>query len=210
MGLCISCTIPSALANIGQTKKHGGYGEIARFYFQRMRTAGVDNAITVATDDPTEVATWNALNALTTSAKVVAGPLVGAGFTIPNSEDATVEQPGGIMEIVRKNPVMAEGVFQGMSQATILKVKALECEPQAADGLGFFAVTACGNILAATDDAGLTIEPIPVRYLSVSSLSFGAGTELTKNAFKMQLDGNWSDRIIEIAPADFDALSWKL
>ncbi len=208
MPLCDSCSIPTSLANIGQTKK--GYKEIYRFWFQRLRIAGVANIITVASADPTEVATWNALAALTTSGKVVAGPVLGAGFSIPSSEDATYEQAGGIMQAVRKNPVMAEGVFNDVSQTTIKLIKALECEPAGTDGLGIFAINACGNILAISTDAGLTIQPIPITYLTVGSLAFGAGTDPTKNSFKMQLAGNWSDNLVEISPADFDALSWKL
>lgn len=208
MSICDQCTIPTSLATIADARQN--LGEVSRFYFVRRFTAGAKNAITVGTDDPTEVATWNALYALTTSAKVVPSPIVAAGFTIPASEPATFEKAGGILGIVRQNPVLGEGAFDLLSQDSIEDIKALECEPSATDGLAVYIVNTCGQIIGLTTDAFTTFEPIPVKYLSVSSVSFGAGTDPNKNMFRIQLDGNWSKGLKVVTPADFDANAWKL
>ena len=204
MSLC-NCEIPASLSAIVGNKQR--IGQITRLYFQRTRTAGVDNKFTVATEDPTLLATWVAAAALTTSAKVIQSPILDE-FTPTGGGviEYTGNTANGIPKPLGEEPhTWTFELLDGDQVTTAAALKALQCEPTATDGLSLFAVNDCGNVIGKSTDDYVTFMPIPIEALSVLGVDKFGRTTPGSNMIKITLKPDWADYLKIIAPADFNA-----
>jgi hypothetical protein len=202
--LC-ACTLPTSLAQ--GTYSNENVGQYVRLFFQRTRKGTATNGFTVATADPTELASWSALFAKTDSEKIVKSPLIhnveiAAGEVREYANEGTAN---GKTLTLGTNQTTISGMFLNESQAGIESLKALMCEVNSGEGLSVFFVTDCGTIDGQTQDAFTTWRGFEVQNFWVGDRGGNTRSNPAMNSFKLQLKEGWSDYSKIIQPADFDA-----
>lgn len=182
------------------------FGEIQKIIIQRTKNGTVVNTITIATDDPALLATWNTLKAAADSTKVQATPFINE-FEGEESDprEASSVGVGGIAAVLGDDFTPAQGYFHGTPQKIVKKIRKYNGE----SNLSVFLVNEHGQIgcLADDNDNPTTIKGIPVRSFYVGSKIFGGRNDVDKNKIMWKYLPNYSDEFYIVNPTDFDPLS---
>ena len=202
--LC-SCPQSAAITTIPLVDCIERFGEVQKVILQRTKNGAVLNEITIATDDPTLLATWTTLIAAVDSTKAQVTPYI-AEFTNEQADprEASSVGVGGIPATLGSDFSPVSGSFHDTPQKVIKKLKAYNCEA----GLSVFLINEHGQIgcLADDNETPLKVRGIPVRSFFVGDKVFGGRDDVDKNAVMWKYLPNFSDEFYIINPA-FDPLS---
>lgn len=183
------------------------WGQLQKFLIQRRKNGTVENTIVDATDDPTLLATWNALKSATDSTKVQVSPYFVSGDMQAGEmieEGGGNDSIGGIAENVGQNPSPYAGVFKNIKQSIIKEIKKYACEKE----LSIFFINEHNQIIGRTTDPSTNADfkGFPIRSFFCSDLSNVGFGQSNMNNFKWSFLPNWSDNARIVTPA-FDALT---
>lgn len=203
--LC-NCPLQAAIETIPGITCIERLGEIQKVIIQRTKNGTVTNSMTIATDDPALLATWNTLKAATDSTKVQATPFVNE-FDMEETDprEASSVGIGGIAQTLGDDFVPAQGYFHDVPQSVIKKIRKYNCE----SGLSIFLVTENGQIVGLADDneSATTFKGIPVRSFFVGNKIPGGRNDVDKNKIMWKFLPGYSDELYVISPTDFDPLA---
>lgn len=206
MSLLTICPLGAAISDLLLDSCPSDMGQIQKIIFQRLELSpGVKNQI-----DPVTAplwATWLSLLAETDSTKAQISPLVaapendpGAALTYGGGNDT----PDGIPITTGVEPSKFSCKLLRISSAVAASLKGLYGE-----NIGVYFVNEHGRIWADSDNATTpgALYPIGIRELFVSDRKLGGFQEPDYHMLSFNLPPNWSDKIVEIIPSDFDPLT---
>jgi hypothetical protein len=183
-------------------------GQIQKLIFQRKQATASPTVPAVA--DAADLATWTALKALTTNAKVIVTPfteevVVPRGTFIKEGGDDN-STLNGVALIVGAGFIPVTGVFRSLAQAVIRSLKKLNCENYANLTVGF--INEDGKIFGISTGAATTdFRLIPIYSFGIADAGAEGLNTHDKAPFEFGLKHGWRDNLVAITPADFDALT---
>ncbi|AFM54787.1 major head protein [Croceibacter phage P2559S] len=208
MGLLSGCPRGAALNAVPIENCVESVGQVQKIVFQRTRKAdGTKNFFDVGTADPTLVASWTPLLAAADDTKVVQTPFIAQPEFEPGAArkygggNATL---GGIEIVIGREPTAVSAMLLRTAQKTIKALKSYMVEE-----VGVYLVDEYGRIIAVGDgaDPATKVYPIPINGLFIGDKKLGGLEDIDSNAVEFGLYPNWSDNLVIITPADFDALN---
>jgi len=208
MGLLSGCPRGAALNAVPIENCVESVGQVQKLAFQRLRKAdGTKNFFDVATADPTAVASWTPLLAAADDTRVVQTPFIAQPEFEPGAArkygggNATL---GGIEIVIGRESTAVSAMLLRTAQKTIKALKTYMVEE-----VGVYLVDEYGRIIAVGDGAepATKVYPIPINGLFIGDKKLGGLEDIDSNAVEFGLYPNWSDNLVIITPADFDALN---
>lgn len=208
MGLLNGCPRSAAINDLPIANCLESVGQVQKLAFQRVRKAdGTKNFFDVALADPTAKASWTPLLAAADDTKVVQTPFIAQPEFEPGAArkygggNATL---GGIEIIIGREPTAVSAMLLRTPQKTIKALKTYMTEE-----VGTFLIDEYGRIIGLGDGAepATKVYPIPVNAFFVGDKKLGGLEDIDSNAVEFGLYPNWSDNLVIITPADFDALN---
>ena len=209
MGLVCDCPLGESLPDIPLFDCPDSFGQIQKVLFQRLESAvGKKNAFVNDTNDITEKTSWTAFLEASDGTKIVASPTINAPTTEPGAArtyGGGNETPGGIEINIGREPTPFSATLLQEHQSTIKALKALQCE----GSLGVYLVDENGEIGAIADnpESPTKYTPIPIFGLFVGDKSLGGLEAPDSNSISWKFKPNWSDNLVRVKPADFNALT---
>lgn len=205
--LTCACPASAAIETIPSVDCPERWGQLQKFIIQRRKNGSVENVIVDATDDPTLLATWNALKSATDSTKVQVSPYFVSGTLEPGEmieEGGGNDSIGGIAENVGTDPTSFSGVFKDVKQSIIKAIKKYNCESE----LSIYFINEKGQIIGKTTDpaANTDLKGFPIRSFFCGDLGGTGYGASNQNNFAWKLLEGWSDDARIVTPA-FDALA---
>lgn len=206
MSLLTNCPLGAAITDLVIDNCPRDIGQVQKLVFQRIYSSGsTRNSIAVA-DGPL-LATWTALFAASDGTKAQITPYIHG----PATEAGGPINYGGGNDTVDGIPIMT-GVEPSTFTAMLLRQASKTIEALKGlygEELGVYMVNEHGRIWADSDDATTptVYYPISIRELFIGDRQLGGFTEPDKNTLQFTLPPNWSDKIQEIIPTDFDPLT---
>jgi hypothetical protein len=202
-----ACPPSTALTAIPANDCGLNIGQIQKLLFQRKQATASPTIPVIA--DAAELATWTALKALTTNAKVVVSPFCeevvippGTFITEGGDDNTTLN---GTQLIVGAGQIPVTGKFRSLAVAVIRALKKLNCEHFAGLTVGF--VNQDGDIFGiSTGDATTDFRFIPIYSFGVTDAGAEGLNTHDKSNFQFGLKYGWRDRLVKVTPTDFDAL----
>lgn len=181
------------------------FGQTQRVIFQKLRTAGVLNSITIGTDDPALLATWQAKIALATDEKMVVSPIFGDP-NMPDAEARTFgsgnQVPNGVpINLGDSTPTFAARMYAKKQSTIIKKMKKLPST------IGVYLVDHLGRIAGKVSEDGTKLYPFPVFNLFVGSKKLGGFDEADSNIMNWAFNANWSDDFYIVEDQAFNAVT---
>lgn len=204
------CPLGAALPDIPDFTCPETFGQIQKVAFMRLyNSTGKKNSFaTEATIG--KKASWTTYLSANDDTKIVVSPYIQAPSAEagePRTFGGGNETPGGIEEIVGRNPTPFTGVMRKMPQSIIKALKELECEA-AGGNLGVFLFDENGAIGAIQDaETPTTHYPIPIRSLFIGDKTLGGFEAPDSNGIQWNFLPNWSDDLAIVAPEDFNPLT---
>lgn len=180
-------------------------GQVQKIIFQRVyETGSTRNSMSVS--DAALEATWTALFAANDGTKVSISPYVeepvteGGDAREFGSGNAVL---GGIPRITGKNPTVFRCMLRSPQSVITEQLNDYQCE-----NLGVYLVTENGKIVGITDDNATptTFYPIPTRSFFIGDRKIGGFEEPDSCPISWRFLPNWSLKLKEITPSDFEAL----
>ena len=204
MTMICNCPVGAEITDITLSACPEKVGQIQKIVFQRVFSTGsTKNTFVKASADPKNKASWTPLLAASDGTKVVQSPFIenpqfeaGAPRKVGGG-NATL---GGIQRIIGAEPTTFKGVISNYGQAAIKQMKDLMCEQ-----LGIYLVDENGAIWMLGDATNYW--PIPIVGLFISDKKLGGLEEDDVNNIEFSFKPNWSDTLVKVTPADFDALN---
>ena len=212
MSLLCSCPIAASLTAIPEVTCPEDIGQIQKIIIQREKQAdGTLNAITIASTNPNELATWSTLKSASDYTKVVISPFihnpstaVGEPIYYGGSDNTTVD---GVPLLVGRDFTQFTGEFIRVPQSVIKVIKTLECEGETTTGLSIFMIDEHSRIWGLSTDSGTTFTGVPIQSFFVCDKLLGGKNEPDRNAVNWSFKPNWSDYLYSITPVTgFDPL----
>lgn len=208
MGILTKFTPGAAIPDIFINANPESMGQIQKVVFQRIFSSGATkNKFVQATNAPTALASWTAFLDASDGTKAVQTPYISA----PTMEPGAARTYGGGNEtldgieltIGREPTTFNANILQASSRA-IESIKDFQVE-----NVGVYFIDEFGSIAMLADDVETPTEyyPVPVRSVFVGDRKFGGLEEPDMNVFSFILLPNWSDKLVQIQPADFNALT---
>lgn len=209
MGLICDCPLAASLPDIPLSDCPDSFGQIQKVLFQRIKNdTGVKNCFEKESKDITKKASWTAFLEADDSTKIVSGPYL----TSPETEPGTARTYGGgnttlggIEIVIGREPTQFTSSLLQEHQKTVEALKKLQCE----GALGVYIVDENGEIGALVDnhDAPTKYYPIPIYGFFVGDKKLGGLENPDSNAMEWKFMPNWSDKLVRVKPADFNALT---
>lgn len=201
--LLCACPPSAALETIPLVDCIERFGEVQKVIVQRTKSGSTLNEITIATNDPALLATWNSLKSATDSTKVQVTPYI-AEFANEETDprEASSEGVGGITAVLGDDFSPVQGYFHDVPQKVIKKIKKYNCEV----GVSVFLINEHGQIGCIADDneSATKVRGIPTRSFFVGSKIMGGRNDVDKNKIMWKYLPSWSDEFYIINPTDFD------
>ena len=177
--------------------------QLQKSIFQKIGSS-FDTAAGTPTD-PTLKADWDTFIAATDNTKAVVTPFIrdvkiaaGDFITEGGGDNTTLN---GVEEINGTNPSAVTGMFRSITPEQEKSLKKLMCDP-----LHVYLINQNGRIFGKKVSATVTTG-IPVQALGVKDrTNEGFGTK-DVNEIQFSLAAGWSEDLVEITPADFNALT---
>lgn len=207
MSICV-CPSSAALTTIPSQECPFDLGQIQKLWFQKRYADGAINTITIT--NAKLKATWTALLAEDDDTKVVVTPFVeaptadgGDAITYGGGNDTV----GGATKIINRNPVGMTFALRQYTPAIVTAMKDLQCVTD----LGVFLINGDGQIFGwgGGTTSAPTIEPIPIQSLFVGDLMPMGYDNPDENALSFSFRPNWSDKLVAVAPTDFDPIDLR-
>jgi len=208
MGLNCSCPVGAALSDVATSACPSEMGQIQKVVFQRIYSAsGTKNKFIKASADPKTKASWTPKIAAADGTKVVTSPYLD-GIT---SEAGAVKTYGsgnairnGMPVVIGREPSTFAAMILHQPQTVITALKTFMCEE-----VGIYLIDQFGRIGAIADNATTPANyyPIPISTLFVGDKKLGGFDEPDSNAISWNYAPNWSDNLVFVTPADFNALT---
>lgn len=209
MGLICDCPLAASLPDVPLSDCPDSFGQIQKVVFQRLESAaGVKNVFTSPDKDITKKASWTPLLEATDGTKVVVSPYITAPATEPGAArtyGGGNETLGGIELTIGREPTPFTGTLLQERQATVKALKKLQCE----GALGVYLIDENGEIGAIADDPDDPTQytPIPIYAFFVGDKNLGGLEAPDSNSIQWNFMPNWSDNLVRVKPADFNALT---
>ncbi len=202
--LICDCPKSAAIPDITVDECKDNVGQVQKAILQRINSTGTTKN-TIA--DPTLLASWTPLLAAADGTKVVQTPYLYAPATEPGAAityGGGNETLGGVEEILGAEATAFTANILRKKQYIIKELKKYMCE-----NVGVWLVNENGKIWAIADDpeTPTTYYPIPISALFVGDKSIGGRENPDINIIQWKFFENWSDDLVEITPADFNALT---
>lgn len=214
MGFVCACPGPSALTDIPDQICGIDWKQIRKIALQRqLDDSGTRNGFTVATEDPSLIASWTPYLTALDSTKIVVTPVIGNPQFSPG-EARTFgdgnEVPGGVPVVVGADGTEFTSVMYSLVQAIEYAMKQLECETLQAyfineDGaiFGDASPQLTQSVVSPTTWHGFLIEPNTSFF---GDRAIGGFEAPDSNAFNFSLSPGWSSSWYRYTPTDFNAL----
>lgn len=209
MGLICDCPLAESLPDVPVFDCPEDFGQIQKVAFQRLESApGKKNQFVNETNDITEKASWTAFLEAVDGTKIVVSPYIAAPTTEPGAMrtyGGGNETPGGIEINIGREPTPFTSNLLRQHPATIKALKQLQCEGE----LGVYLIDENGHIGALADnpETPTKYSPIPIYGLFVGDKNLGGIEDVGKNVLSWKFKANWSDNLVRVQPADFNALT---
>lgn len=180
-------------------------GQTQKIIFQRVyETGSTRNEMTVS--EAALEATWTALFAANDSTKTSISSFV----EDPNTDGGDAREfgsgnavLGGIPRITGKNPTSFRCVLRSPQSLIAEQLNNYMCET-----LGVYLITENGKIIGITDSNASPTKfyPIPIRSFFIGDRKAGGFEEPDNCPISWRFLPNWSLKLKEITPSDFEAL----
>ena len=206
MSLLTTCPQGAAIIDILIDNCPSDVGQIQRLIFQRIYSSGsTRNSIAVA--DAPLLATWVAFQAALAGTKTQITPFISA----PENELGAAITYGGGNDTVDGIP-LTTGVEPSKFSCKMIRVHAKTAEAMKGligEQIGVYLVNEHSRIWGDSDDATTPtlFYPIEIRELFISDRKLGGKIEPDYYMMSFSLPPNWSDKLNEIIPTDFDPLT---
>lgn len=171
-------------------------GQIYRVFFQKVfLTGSTKNAVALA--DADDVATFSALLAASTEAKMIATGIVGGGKVTAGQVKefgGGNETPGGAPIPMGKGTSKFEGKMFQVIPTAIAELRKLE----SVEGLGVYFVSHNNQIIGKKETISSVVSFLPIPLESFpyfQDTQFGELETPSENMFGFYLPENWSDTI---------------
>lgn len=204
-----NCQPGAAIGDLVDQSGKFNISQTVRVIFTRLRNGAALNSITVATNNPTLLATWTTLLDATDATKAQITPMYGGGTIEPGdvrSFGGGNETPLGIPIPLGSDFSQFSGNFLRPQPEVMLPIKdLLRCE----DALAVWFINDCGDIFGLTDShsSPTLFLPIPI-YAGILLDRNNPGREAADfNAMQFALAEGWDDYLTSYTPADFDAVN---
>ena len=203
--LLCTCPVGAEITTLTVNDCPFDIGQVQKIIFQRVYSSGsTRNSMTVG-DAATE-ATWTALFAANNGTKTTISPYVeepvseGGDAREFGGGNATL---GGIPRVTGKNPTTFTCVLRSPQSLIAEQMNDYMCET-----LGVYLITENGKIIGTTDDNATptTFYPIPIRSFFIGDRRLGGFEEPDSTPISWRFLPNWSLKLKEITPSDFEAL----
>lgn len=205
--LLCACPVGSELTNLTVSDCPFDIGQVQKIIFQRQFSTGTTkNSMTVS--NAALKATWTALFAANDSTKTAITPYVeeptteGGDARTFGGGNATV---GGVTRNVGKNTTSFSCMLRSIQSILLEQLQNYQCET-----MGVYFVTENGKIIGTTNSNATptTLYPIPIanRTLFVGDRKLGGLEEPDSVPMSWSFYPNWSLKLKEITPSDFEAL----
>lgn len=202
--LC-SCPNTGALEIIPNSDCPFDLKQIQKIVFQKVGFVWDTASTTATSKDITKKADWDALKTATNDTKVITTPFIrdvkvtsGDFITEGGGDNTTLN---GIEEITGVNPTKVTGMFKSITPEQEKALKKLMCHPLVA-----YFINQNGDIfgkkITDTKTSGFYLQALGVKDRS----NEGFGTKDT-NELQFSIPARWSENIVRISPADFNALT---
>lgn len=193
------CPGNASLPTIPQVDCYESFGQIQKAIFQRLyKSTGEKNKL--GKEQITKLASWTPLLTASDDTKVVVSPYIQAPTNEagePRTFGGGNDTPGGIEEIIGRDPSSFTGVLRKIPQKVIKAMKELQCESWG-DNLGVYLVDGNGAIECLSDDTDCF--PIPIRSLFIGDKSHGGFEAPDNNAIQWSFLPNYSDDLVIVVP----------
>ena len=201
--LLCGCPQAAAIPDIPDSSCPEDFGQVQKVMFQREKSAGVKNVIA----DPALLASWTPLLTAADGTKVVQSPFLAAPTTEPGAVKeygGGNETPNGIAIVVGREPTKFTANMLQVNQRAAAAMKQLSC-----DDLTVYLIDEFGAIICLADDVENPTEyfGIPIKSLFVGDKALGGFDNPDMNGVSWSFLPNWSDNLVRVTPADFDALT---
>jgi len=208
LNLLIICPLESEITDIPVEACPEQMGQIQKIVFMRRESAvGTLNKMVVSSADPTLLASWTTILTATDSTKVQVTPLIHNPEFDPGepiTDGGGNATAGGIEIVTGQEDSTFTYEFIRVKQTVIAALKGYNGEDMAV-----YFIDEHGHIWGLSDVPGgtmLNFLPIPVRAQFFSDKKPGGLEEADRNFCRLSLLPNWSDDLVPVVPADFDAL----
>ena len=199
MPLC-NCPQSAEIPTIGAVTCLERFGEIQKVIVQRTYNGAVLNTIVIGTDDPTLLATWNALKGASDSTKVQITPYINeVENDDPDPREAASVGVGGVAAILGDDFSNKTGYFHDIPQSIMKEIRKYNCER----GTSVFLVNEHGQIGGIADDntSATTFRGIPTARFHAGQKIFGGRNDVDKNRITWSYFPDFSDEFYVIDPA---------
>jgi hypothetical protein len=206
MSLLLVCPVGAAISDVVIDNCPSDLGQIQKVIFQRIYSTGTTkNSIPVASAPL--LATWTALMSAVAGTKAQITPFISApenesgGPILYGGGNDTVD---GIQLVVGVEPSKFMCKLLRVPPKTAASLKGLYGET-----LGVYFVNEHGRIWGDSDNATTPtlVYPIPIRELFIGDRKLGGFQEPDHHPLQFNMSPNWSDKLYEIVPTDFDPLT---
>lgn len=203
--LLCSCPVGAEIDTLTVNDCPFDIGQTQKIIFQRLYSTGATrNTMTVS--NAALEATWTALFAANNSTKVTISPYVeepttdGGDAREFGSGNAVL---GGIPRITGKNPTSFRCMLRSPQSLIAEQLNDYVCET-----LGVYLVTENGKIIGTTDSntSPTNFYSIPIRSFFIGDRKLGGFEEPDSCPISWRFLPNWSLKLKEITPSDFEAL----
>jgi hypothetical protein len=204
-GAC--CPQSTALTAIPSQDCGENFGQIQKIIFQRRQATASPTVADI--DDAALLATWTALKALNTSAKVIVSPyteevVIPPGGAITEGGDDNTTLNGAAIN-VGAGSIPVTGKIRSPKTEVLRALKKLNCEFVAS--LSVFFVNEDGRIIGqSTGDATTDFRGFPIYSFFIGDPGAEGLNTHDKSNFSFALKYGWRDRVKFVTPTDFDAL----
>jgi hypothetical protein len=206
MSLLTTCPLGTAITDVLIDNCPSDVGQIQKIIFQRIYSTGTTRN-TIALADAPLLAEWTPFFAASDGTKMQITPFVSA----PTNELGAAITYGGGNDTVDGIPITT-GVEPSKFECKLIRAHSKTAESLKGlygETLGVYFVNEHGRIWGDSDDATTptTYYPVQIRELFVSDRKFGGFAEPDYYMLSFNLPPNWSDKLNEIIPTDFDPLT---
>lgn len=205
--LLCACPVGEEITNLTVSDCPFDIGQVQKIIFQRVYSTGsTRNSMTVS--DAALKATWTTLFAANNGTKTSITPFIeepiteGGDARTFGGGNTTV---GGITRNVGKNPTSFSCMLRSIQSVLLEQLQDYQCE-----NIGIYFITENGRIIGTTNSntSSTTLYPIPIARgtMFVGDRKLGGLEEPDSVPLNWSFYPNWSLKLKEITPSDFEAL----